>query len=100
VSAVRWVQLVLVLLVVSVTGLFWVQNGSRTADLSLDLYFFGFQTAAPQPLPLLLLAALGVGLVAGGGWGLVQHLGDRSRIRELEDQLARNTLGRTSSDWG
>jgi uncharacterized integral membrane protein len=99
-SVTRWVQLVLVLLVALLVGMFWVQNGSRMAELSLDLYFFGFQTAEPQPLPLLLLSALGIGLIIGGSWGLIQHLSDKSRIRELEERASRASLARPSSDWG
>ena len=99
-SVTRWVQLVVAVLVALVVGMFWVQNSSRTAELSLDLYAFGFQTASPQPLPLLLLAALGIGLIVGGSWGLIQHLSDKSRIRELEEQASRTSLARPSSDWG
>lgn len=99
-SVTRWFQLVFAVLVTLVIGMFWVQNSSRTSDLSLDLYVYGFQTATPQPLPLLLLSAVGVGLIVGGGWGLIQHLSDKSRIRELEEQASRASLARPTSDWG
>jgi hypothetical protein len=63
----RWVWGGLGAAVVLFTGLFTVQNSSRTAQLSLDLGVAGWQwqLERPLPLPALLWGALAVGLLLG-----------------------------------
>ncbi len=103
-TATRWILLVVVLLVVGLATLFTVQNLGRTTDLSLDLWVWAAHLRQPVPVPYLLLACFGSGLLLGGAWGLVAKMSSASRIADLEQDVARASLGRasTASDdpWG
>jgi len=63
---------------VAVAALFTVQNSGRTTDLSLDLWVKAFHLQEPQPIPYLLWAAFGIGLLVGGTWGLMGRVGSGS----------------------
>jgi len=96
VTPARWTLLVIVLLLLGGLALFTVQNLERSTDLSLDLWVWAGHLQHPQPVPLLLLCAFGLGLVLGGGWGLVGRMRVSSQLAVLEQDLARASL-RTSS---
>ena len=98
-TAGRWVTLVVVLLVVLVATMLTIQNLGRTSDLSLDLFFSAWHLNQPLPLPYLLWAAFGGGLLLGGGWGILSRSGAQRRVRELEQELARASLKRADDDW-
>lgn len=70
-----WTTLVLSLLILTLAGLFYVQNSLRVVDLSLNLGLFAFKLQEPAPVPLLLLVTFGVGLLVGA---MVVVLGRRS----------------------
>jgi hypothetical protein len=101
-SSARKVSLILsivaVVLVVTVTALFVVQNSGRVTDLSLDLYFFATHLRQPVPVPYLLLGALGGGFVFGGGFGVVSRFQMSGKVRDLESRAARADLRRTDDD--
>lgn len=61
----RWILLILLLIGGGVGALFTIQNLSRTSELSLDLFFVGFELQKALPVPYLLGAAFGVGLLVG-----------------------------------
>lgn len=54
-----------VLALVGLGGLFWVQNSSRTTQLSLDLGFVAWQLAEPVTVPVLIAGSFSVGLLVG-----------------------------------
>ena len=60
-----WTPLTLIVVGLGLGALFWVQNSLRLVDLSLDLYFVAFKFANPVPVPMLLGATLGLGLLLG-----------------------------------
>lgn len=104
-NAARWTLLVVVLLVAGLLALFTVQNLGRTTDLSLDLWVYAAHLRQPLPVPYLLLGCFLGGLIAGVGWGLVSKMSSAQRIADLEQDLARASLGRASSGpsddpWG
>lgn len=92
-NALRWTMLVLVLLVVGVAALFTIQNSSRLTDLSLDLWVVAFHLKSAVPLPALLWAAFGVGGIGGLLVGLRLRASAVRKVRTLEQQLARASLG-------
>jgi len=98
VNAVRWTALVVVLLVITVAVLFTIQNSGRTTDLSLDLWVAAFHLKEAVPLPLLLWSAFGFGLVGGGVVGLRLRSSAMRKVRDLEQQLARASVG-GDSGW-
>jgi RsiW-degrading membrane proteinase PrsW (M82 family) len=84
--------LILVLAVLTIAGLFTVQNGSRLVDLSLSVGVFGVELKEPMPVPVLLWIAFGGGLVIGGGWGIQQRIKFSRRIRKLQSKYAKAAL--------
>ena len=83
--------LILVLAVLTIAGLFTVQNGSRLVDLSLSIGVFGVELKEPMPVPVLLWIAFGGGLVIGG-WGIQQRIKFSRRIRRLQSKYAKAAL--------
>ena len=96
----RWTLLVVVLLVLGVLSLFVVQNLERTTDLSLDLWVWAAHLRQPVPVPWLLLGTFLGGFLLGGGWGLVGRMRAHSRVEQLEQDLARASLGRGGGGYG
>ena len=83
----------------AVGTLFTVQNASRTTDLSLDLYVVAYHLQEPQPIPHLLWAAFGIGLLVGGLWGVVGRVVGGSRDKaEQEDDVA-SAYNAADDDW-
>jgi len=68
--------------------LFVVQNAGVEASLGLNVGFAAWRFAEPQPVALLMLAALGVGLVLGGGWGMARASSHSRRAQRLEREMA------------
>ena len=95
----RIIALILVLAAVGVGALFTVQNGGRTTDLSLDLWLVAYHLEEPQPIPHLLWAAFGGGLLIGGVWGLLGRMGAGRRMRDLEDQVSQPGYAPSDDDW-
>lgn len=92
-KAVRWTMLISTLLLVLVAVLFTIQNSSRLTDLSLDLGFVAFHLTEALPVPVLLWSALGVGLLGGLAAGLWLRARALRKVRSLEQELARASLG-------
>ena len=97
-NTVRWAALVVVLLVITVAVLFTIQNSGRTTDLSLDLWVAAFHLKEAMPLPVLLWTTFGVGVLGGCVVGVRMRSGAMRKIRDLEQQLARASLG-GDSGW-
>ncbi len=91
------------LLVVGVVALlvamFTLQNAERVADLSLNLGFAAWATDGPQPVPLLMLVSMAVGLLVGGGWGVMASWSAARRAERAEAQLSL-TASQKVDDWG
>jgi hypothetical protein len=81
-------RLLILLLVGGLATLFVLQNAGASAALGLNLGFRAWRFTAPQPVAPLMLASLGVGLVAGGGWGLLRASASNRRARRLEQEIA------------
>jgi len=78
-----WLALTCVLVV------FVLQNGSellRPVELRLNLFV---KDLSPGSIPQygLVLGALLLGFLIGGGWGVIQQLGLRNRLRETQRLL-------------
>lgn len=85
----KWIAiLVVAALVAFVIALFGVQNWSRTAELSLDLYFVAFKTQQPIPLPALIAGCTLGGFLVGFVWMWLRSLGLARKVRQLEQQAA------------
>ncbi len=95
----RIITLVIILMAVAVGVLFTIQNGGRTTDLSLDLWMVAYHLDEPQPIPHLLWAAFGAGLLVGGTWGLVGRMGSGRRARAPEEQDAEHVYDASEDDW-
>jgi uncharacterized integral membrane protein len=95
----RWFILIVLVLAAAVGALFTIQNGSRVSDLSLDLMVVAYQLKNPAPIPYMLWAAFGSGLLLAGSWGTFQRLGLQRRVRDLEQEVARNSLRAQDDDW-
>ena len=98
----RIITLVLLLVIIFVGALFTIQNGGRLTGLSLSFGFSGaaFQLAEPVPVPVLMWASLGTGLLLGGGWGLLQRFSLGRKIRELELKVKRADTSSGKDPWG
>jgi hypothetical protein len=81
-------RLLILLLVGGVAMLFVLQNAGASTSLGLNLGFAAWRFTAPQPVAPLMLASLGVGLAAGGGWGLLRASVSSRRARRLEQEIA------------
>ena len=80
-------------------ALFTIQNLGRTSELSLDLWIVAYKLSQPQPIPFMLLAAFGAGLLLAGFLGIFQRMGLAKRIRELEREAATAGLKAPDDDW-
>jgi len=87
---------VLGLLICGVVVLWFVQNSSRTATLSLDLYVVKWQLAQPVSV----VALIGAGTVGGFLMGVLFSAPSRrrakKRVRALEQQIA---VGGEGTAW-
>lgn len=85
--------LVVGLLLAGAAALFWIQNASRTAMVSLNLGFTQLQLVEPMPVPALMALCLGVGLVAGVAIvvPLWARAGSRARKAERSAVLGHDT---------
>ena len=98
-SAGRWFTLSVIVVAAAVGALFTLQNIERVTHLSLDLWVTAFQLKSPQPVPYLLWAAFGFGLLLAGSLASIQKTGQQRRIRELEQDVARASLRTSDDDW-
>ncbi len=90
--------LIIVLLLAGVLGLFVVQNGSRTTQLSLDLGLAAWQLKQPMSIPALLGIAFGSGFLLGAVPMWIRGMGNGRKARQLERQLALSA-DRTERPW-
>ena len=98
-KASRWFMLIGIVLTVAIGALFTIQNSLRLTTLSLNLWVVAFELKDPQPVPYLLLGAFGVGLLLAGGIGSLNRMGLQRRIRQLEHDVARNSVHASDDDW-
>ena len=94
----RIFSLVVVVSTAAVGALFTVQNASRTTDLSLDLFVVAYHLQEPQPIPHLLWAAFGIGLLVGGTWGLMGRIGSGTR-ESVGDGAEQSSYNAADDDW-
>ncbi len=91
--------LLFVAAIVSLVGLFAVQNSSRSTQLSLDVGVAAWQLEQPVSVPLLMAACLGGGwLVAAIPLGLRSYTRGR-RVKQLERDLSLNDATRAERPW-
>jgi uncharacterized integral membrane protein len=84
-----WIAVLLLLaVVVSLAGLFYVQNSARTTQLSFDLGFAAWQLTSAKPVPALLLGAAGGGFLLGFLPMWLRGFARARKIKQLERQLA------------
>jgi hypothetical protein len=95
----RIISLVAVASAAAVGALFTVQNSTRTTDLSLDLFVVAYHLESPQPVPHLLWAAFGIGLLVGGTWGLMGRWGLRRDSGEQEASESQTAFNAADDDW-
>ncbi len=91
-------RLLILLLVGGLATLFVLQNKGASTSLGLNLGFAAWRFTAPQPVAPLMLASLGVGLVAGGGWGMLRASASTRRARRLEQEIALSSPAPHPSD--
>ena len=95
----RLLKLILLVVAAAFLSLFTVQNLGRTAELSLDLGLVAYRLSHPQPIPYMLLASFGTGLLLAGFLGIFQRMGMAKRIRQLEREAATAGLKAADDDW-
>lgn len=95
----RLAKLILLLVAAAFLALFTIQNIDRTSVLTLDLGVVAYALAEPQPIPFMVLAAFGTGLLVAGFLGIYQRLVLAKRIRELEREVATAGLQAADDDW-
>lgn len=95
----RLLKLILLVVAAAFLSLFTVQNLGRTAELSLDLGLVAYRLSQPQPIPYMLLASFGTGLLLAGFLGIFQRMGMAKRIRQLEREAATAGLKAADDDW-
>ncbi len=95
----RLFKLILLLLAAAFLALFTVQNIGRTSVLSLDLGVVAYQLAAPQPIPYIVLASFGTGLLLAGFLGIFQRMALAKHIRKLEREATTASLKAAEDDW-
>ena len=69
-------------------ALFWLQNASRTTQLSFDLGAVAWQLEQPVAVPVLMAICMGVGLLLGVLLFLPRILRLGGQVRRLEGQIA------------
>lgn len=84
----RWLGFFLLLLAVGVGVLFWIQNSSRTTDLTLDLGLVKVGLEHRISIPNLAALCFGSGFVSGAVLVGIRSLRQASRIRRLEQEQA------------
>ncbi len=92
----RWttlLSLILLLLVGGIGTLAWLQNSTRSTELSLNLGFAAWQLAEPIAIPSLVGAAVGTGMALGALPFLVAWQVASARARRLERQIALSGSG-------
>lgn len=88
-TAGKWVALILLAaIVVTPVVMFVVQNMERSSELSLNLGVAAYELAQPTPVPLLMLASLGLGLLIGGGWGVAKVASQSRELRRLKREAS------------
>jgi uncharacterized integral membrane protein len=94
-----WLTLFIVLLLVGgVITLFFIQNGARTTQLSLDLGFAAWQLQAPMSIPALLGATALGSFLLGALPMWIRGMAAKRRVRVLERQAALSS-DRTERPW-
>lgn len=83
----------------TVVSLFWVQNISRTTQLSIDFGFAAAQLPQPVPIPALLAGTFGAGFVLAFFGMLFRSAGQSRRIRKLEQELTLQPTGDNGGEW-
>ncbi|MBX2798018.1 MAG: LapA family protein [Myxococcales bacterium] len=78
-------------------ALFWVQNSSRTTQISFDIGFAAWQLQKPVSVPALATSCFGAGFVIGFGIMMVRNARLSSQIRQLEHELDLTSRSDTSS---
>lgn len=68
--------------------LFWIQNSSRTTQLSLDLWFAAWQLSEPVSIPVLVAGSFAAGLALGVLLLGLPSWRNGRRARRLEAELA------------
>jgi uncharacterized integral membrane protein len=91
------IALVLLLVGGGAGSLFVIQNGSRTTQLSLDLFMFGWQLMHPVSVPVLMGLCAGAGLLLGGLIFGARSVRLSSQVRRLERQIALSDQG--AEEW-
>jgi len=94
-------RLMILLLAGGLAALFVLQNAGTSASLGLNLGFVAWRFSTPQPVAPLMLASLGVGLVAGIGWGFLRASANGRKARRLEQEIALSSPPESveSEDW-
>jgi uncharacterized integral membrane protein len=86
----RYLRVLSALLLLAVAGigvLFYIQNATRTTQLSLDVGVWAWQLEQPVSVPLLVLASFAVGFLAATvALGMIS-MRQSSRMRRLEQDL-------------
>ena len=95
----RWIKFFVLCLAAAFIALFTVQNLSRTSDLSLNLWLVAFKLKAPQPIPYMILASFGAGVVLAGFFSSLNRLGAHRPIQPSEAQAARKSSPSPEDDW-
>ena len=94
----HYAVLISISLTVLVAVMFHIQNSARmVSDISLDVGFMSFHLQQSQPLPHVLWATLGIGMLLGLIAGILARSG---RISELEHALSRAETNRSGDGWG
>lgn len=96
----RWttlLRLAAITLLMLVLVMFTMQNLSRTTSLSFDAYVAAWELTRPVPVPVLIWASFGCGLLLATvvGWARARGLA-RTVARLQQDALLRSA-GRTSA---
>jgi hypothetical protein len=93
----RWLQVMLVVLVVATAAAFTIQNSTFDARLQLDLGFAAWRLSEPASVPVLMWSAFGVGLLVGViGMGI--RSARASTVRRAESDALAATAQSTSKD--
>lgn len=87
----KWILgLIFVLGVSASSVLFWLQNASRTTQLSFDVYTAAWQLEQPVPIPVLMAICIGIGLLLGMVLFVPRIFRLGNQVRQLKGQVAMN----------
>ena len=95
----RLFNLILICLAAALVVLFTIQNLGRVSDLSLNLWVVAYKLKTPQPIPYMIIASFGSGLLLAGFLGTFQRISLQRRVRELEREAAKSSLRQPDDDW-